>query len=134
MTTPFPEWLGRLAKAEKGPVSLPDAVRDQAYSHLVKVQGNWSTATLTGEVRSAPDADTALLAFTIGTPTFDGSHTSWSISLSEGWATSAGFPADDSLTGVQYFPYDFLLKPQGGNAERLIGGLFPVSGHITEPA
>jgi len=136
MTVPFKDWLDLLAFAKKGPVYLPVAVRGLAYSQTFSVPGDYTTATVTGQVRSAPDADTALVTFTFGTPSFSAGRTTWAYSLAAGsGANSTGaLPADDDGDGVQYFPFDFLLTPSGGSAERLFAGLLPVSGHITEPA
>lgn len=127
MTNPFPEWLALLAQARKGPVTMPVAVRGQAYQHNITVAGDWTSATLAGSVRAAPDSGTALATFTVGTPSLDSGSTTWVVSLT-GTQTNA-LPDDGDGDGVELFPYDFLL-----NNQRLFGGLFPLSGHITEPA
>lgn len=127
MNTPFTEWLKLLAQARKGPVTLPVAVRGQAYTHNIVIEGNWTSATLLGSVRAAPDSDSSLATFTIGSPVFDAGATAWVISLSS--AQTAALPVDGDGDGVELLPYDFIL-----NGQRLFGGLFPLSGHITEPA
>lgn len=126
MNTPFTEWLKLLAQARKGPVTLPVAVRGQAYTHNISVSGDWTASTLRGSVRASPDSSTALATFTIGTPALVSGSTVWIISFST--AQTAALPADGDGDGVEQFPYDFLL-----NGQRLFGGLFPLSGHITEP-
>jgi len=135
MNADFPEWLELLATAKKGPLQMPVAVRGQEYSHHIRVEGDFTGDTLTGQVRASPDADSPLVSFSIGTPDFDAGFTTWTVSLAQGsGANSTGvLPVDGTGTGVQYFPYDFLLQISGSNPERLIGGLLPVSGHITEP-
>lgn len=127
MNTPFTEWLNLLAQAGKGPVTLPVAVRGQAYSQPISVPGDYTGGTLIGSVRAAPDSDTALAVFTIGTPAFSDGRTLWTVTLST--AQTGALPVDGDGDGVERFPYDFLL-----NGERLFGGLLPLSGHITEPA
>lgn len=127
MTDPFPQWTALLAQARKGPVSLPVAVRGQAYQHNISISGDWTLSTLTGSVRASPDSGSVLAAFTIGTPSLVGGLTVWPVSLST--AQTTALPVDADGDGVEYFPYDFLL-----NNQRLFGGIFPLSGHITEPA
>tara|TARA_B100000678_G_scaffold164721_1_gene137521 strand:- start:1388 stop:1804 length:417 start_codon:yes stop_codon:yes gene_type:complete len=138
MTLPWQAWQDLLRVAKKGPVTLPPAVRGQLYSHIITYPGDVTTATLTGEVRASPDATSALVEFTIGTPSYDSGtgKTTWTFSLAEGSGSGStgALPADGDADGVQYFPYDFLLALSGGAEERLFGGLLPVSGHITEPA
>lgn len=136
MTTQYTAWLAALAAARKGPVTLPTATRKLAYSQVITLNGDFSTAAITGQIRSAPDSDTILAAFTVGTLSFAGGLTSFTISLAAGTgANSTGvLPADSDMDGVEYFPFDILMTPSGGAAERLFGGLLPVSGHITLPA
>ena len=124
MATEYQEWLASLGGLR---ADMPVAVRGQALSHTVTYPGDVTTATLTGSVRAAPDSDTALATFTIGTPAFADGVTTWAISLGEGdWGS---IPADTDGNGTTVLPFDFLL-----NNNRLFGGLFTVSGHITEPA
>lgn len=137
MTTQYTAWLQSLAAANKGPVTLPTATRKLAYSHVIALTGpDYSGATITGQVRSSPDSDTILAAFTIGTLAYSDGVTTVPISLAAGTGSNSTgvLPADSDLDGVEYFPFDFLMTPSGGAAERLFGGLLPVSGHITLPA
>ncbi len=128
----YKSWLNLLSVAKKGPVTIDPAVRGQAYSHTLSLPGNLTTATLKGEVRANPDSNATLAAFTIGTPVYDGERTRWAYSLSA--SVTGSLPVDGDGDGVEYFPFDFLLTLSGGDAERLIGGILPLSGHITEPA
>lgn len=135
-STHFQDWLNLLAIAKTGPYTLKPAVRGQLWTFSFSVPGDLTTATLTGEVRSGPDSGTALAEFTIGTPAFNDGYTTWAISLAAGTGpnSTGSLPSDGDGNGTEYFPYDFLLKPSGGSAGRLFGGLLPLSGHITEPA
>jgi hypothetical protein len=135
MSTQWNLWKSTLLAQGKGPLDLAPATRGQYYEVTITYPGNVTTATLTGSVRSSPDSGTALAAFTIGSPAFAGGVTTWAASLAEG--TGAGstgvLPSDSDGDGVEEFPYDFLLTFAGASAERLFGGILPVSGHITEP-
>lgn len=136
MSSQWDAWKATLAAQNKGPHDLAPATRGQYYEVAIAYPGDVTTATLTGSVRSSPDSGTALSVFTIGTPAFADGVTTWIVSLAAG--TGAGstgvLPADTDGNGVEYFLYDFLLQLSGESAERLFGGLLPVSGHITEPA
>lgn len=129
MQTQFDTWLKTLGALR---ADLPPAVRGLAVTHTLSYPGNVATATLAGSVKSAPDSTSELAAFTIGTPVFADGVTTWVISLS-GTQTGA-LPADGDADGVALFVYDLLLSLSGGTAQRIAGGLFPVSGFVTEPA
>lgn len=137
MTTQYTAWLQSLAAANKGPVILWPATRKLVYNHVIALTGpDYSGAAFAGQVRSAPDSDAILAAFSIGTITYSGGKTFVPISLAAGTGSNSTgvLPADSDLDGIEYFPFDFLMTPSGGAAERLFGGLLPVSGHITLPA
>jgi hypothetical protein len=119
----YQEWLRLLRQARKGPVTLPVCVRGQEYRHTIEIEGDWTTGTLASEIKVAPNADTPLATFAIGNVSFDGTYTSFECFLSA--SETLALPALPE--GVDNFLYDFLL-----NGERLIGGLFPVSGFITD--
>lgn len=135
MSDQWTAWKATLAAQQKGPLDLTPATRGQHYEITITYPGDVTTATLAGSVRSSPDSGTALAAFTIGAPAFASGVTTWTVYLVAG--TGAGstgiLPADTDGDGVEYFPYDFLITFAGESAERLFGGLLPVSGHITEP-
>ena len=130
MTLPHQEWLLALGNRRADFIGSNGAIRGEAISHNVIYPGDLTTATLTGEVKAAPDSPTALLTFTIGTPVFADGKTTWPVSIAEGWT----FPADTDADGVEYGVYTFLLAPSGGSAQTIAGGLFQVIGFITEPA
>ena len=126
MNVQHPEWLKTLGR-RRADLPVSEQVRGQAISHLVRYPGDLTSATLTGTVKSAPDATAALATFTVGTPVFEDGETRWVVSLTG--AQTGALPADSDADGVEYFVYDFLL-----NNARLFGGLFPLSGFVTEPA
>lgn len=128
MTTQYTAWLQSLGRRR---ADMPMAVRKMPVSHTVTYPGDVTAATLAGKIKSAPDSPTALAVWTVGTPAFAGGVTTWTVSLT-GTQTNA-LPADGDLDGVSYFVYDFILT-QSGNPDRIFGGLFPLSGYITEPA
>lgn len=135
MTTQWNIWKNTLSAQQKGPHDLTPATRGQFYQVPIIAAGDLTAATLTGSVRSSPDSTSTLAVFSVAAPTFADGKTTWVASLAEGsGANSTGsLPVDGDGNGVEQFPYDFLLKFPGEKAERLFGGLLPVSGHITEP-
>jgi len=113
---------------------MPMTVRGLAISHTVTFPGNVTTATLSGSIKASPDATAELAVFTIGTPSFDAGTglTSWVVGLT-GTQTGA-LPIDAGGSGRIELIYDFLLTLSGGTPQRIFGGLFPLSGFVTEPA
>lgn len=125
MSTLWSEWLATLGTQR---ADLKPAVRGQLFGPFtITHPGDVTGDTLLGSVRAETDSTTALATFTIGTPSFSDGVTTWTYSLpADGWAN---VPADADGNGVEVLPYDFILDGQ-----RIFGGLFTVSGHITEPA
>lgn len=127
MATPFADWLASLGSRR---ANLPPAVRGLAVVHNVSYTGDVSAGTLAGSIKASPDATTELAVFSVASPVFADGVTTWQIGLT-GLQTGA-MPADIDGSGVEYFVYDFLLTIDG-NTERLFGGLFALSGFVTEP-
>lgn len=129
METQYTKWLQSLGRQR---ADMPVAVRKLPVSHTVTYTGNVTTATLTGSIKSSPDSTSELAVWTVGTPSFADGVTTWVISLT-GTQTDA-LPSDGTGEGVTYLIYDFLLTLSGGSPDRIFGGLFPLSGFVTEPA
>lgn len=127
MTTPYTDWLASLGTSR---ADMPMQTRGLELNHVIKYPGDVTDATLIGSVKVAPDSPASLANFIIAAPTFDGTNTSWVVSLSE--SQTASLPADGNGDGLTYLLFDFLLTLSGGSAQRLFGGLLPVSGFITE--
>ena len=129
MASQFNTWLKTL-----GPLraDMPMTVRGQAISHTVTYAGNVTTAVLAGSVKASPDATSELAVFTVGTPVFADGVTTWTVSMA-GSVTGA-LPADANGDGRVDLIFDFILTLSGGTPQRIFGGLFPVSGFVTEPA
>lgn len=129
MATQYDTWLSTLGGLR---ADMPMTVRGLSISHTVTYSGNVTTATLKGAVKVSPDATAELATFTVGAPAFADGVTTWAISLN-GTQTGA-LPADGDGDGREVFIFDFLLTLSGGTPQRIFGGLFPVSGFVTEPA
>jgi hypothetical protein len=129
----YQTWLGTLG-TRRADMPAAEQVRGLPISHTITFPGNVTTATLEGAVKASPDATAELATFTIGTPSFDAGTglTSWVVSLSD--AQTLALPADTEGDGIETFIYDFVLTLSGGSPERIMGGLFPLSGFVTEPA
>ena len=125
----FNPWLVALGSRR---ADMPVADRGLAVSHIITFPGNVTTATLEGAVKASPDATAELAVFTVSTPVFEDGLTRWTVSLSG--AQTLGLPADTDGDGVELFYYDFLLTLSGGAPQRIMGGIFTLSGFITEPA
>ncbi|NBW09754.1 MAG: hypothetical protein EBR82_17195 [Caulobacteraceae bacterium] len=139
MSTTFDAWLQQLAAAGKGgsaltATDLPPATRGLAWSLPIALQGNWSTASLAGAIRAAPDAASALATLSITGGTFDSAsgYTTWTATLASGTgANSTGaLPADTDGDGVEKFPISFLFTPSGGSQSLLFGGAFTLVGKV----
>lgn len=129
MMTKHNIWLSTLGRVR---ADMPMTVRGLAISHTVTYPGDVTSATLIGAIKESPDATAELAVFTVGEPVFTNGVTSWTISLT-GSQTGA-LPADGDGDGREDFIYDFLLTLPGGSFARIFGGLFPLSGFVTEPA
>jgi hypothetical protein len=129
MATQYDTWLSTLGGLR---ADMPMTVRGLPISHTVTYPGNVTTAALAGSVKASPDATAELATFTVGTAVFADGVTTWPISLT---GTQTGpLPADTDGDGETVVIYDFLLTLSGGSPQRIFGGLFPVSGFVTEPA
>jgi hypothetical protein len=67
----------------------------------------------------------------VGAPAFADGRTTWALSLTA--IQTAALPLEGDGSGVAEFPIDAVLTLSGGNAERLFGGIVPVSGYVTLP-
>jgi hypothetical protein len=136
MATQYQTWLQSLGALRADLGTDGRQVRGLAVSHTLNYPGDVTDATLEGAVKASPDATSELATFTIGTPVFSGGVTTWTFSLAEGsGANSTGaLPADGDGDGLAYFIYDLVLTLAGGSAQRVCGGLFVISGFVTEPA
>ena len=128
----FDPWLAQLAAAGKGPVTLY-AFRGRAFSQTITLSGNWTGATMRGQIRLEPDAATSLAAFTVTGPVIVGDATQFTISLAAGsGANSTGvLPADAAGENYIELPFDLLMTPAGGAEDTLFGGVFTLVGRIT---
>jgi len=125
MANQYTAWLLSLGTKRADLTGPFNAVRGQAISHTITYPGDVTASVLAGTVKASPDATAELLTFTIGTPSFAGGVTTWTATIAEDWT----FPVDVDGDGVTYAIYDFTLDDQ-----RIIGGLFEVSGFVTENA
>jgi hypothetical protein len=129
MGSEYAAWLGTL-----GPLraDMPMVVRGQRIDHLVVYPGNVSGAALYGSVKASPNATAELAIFDVGPPdiALNPGATTWAVSLTG--AATGGLPTNVENGGIDQFIYDFLLEIDGA-PRRIFGGLFPVSGFVTEP-
>lgn len=122
----YKTWLRTLGTRR---ADMPAVVRGLPMAHRIALSGDMTSASLTGSVKASPDSTSVLAAFSISDPVFADGVTTWDFGLSR--AQTGALPAGDE--GESEFIFDFLLTPSGGLTERLFGGLFPVSGFVTEP-
>lgn len=139
MNTTFDTWLRELAAAGKGGSALsatdiPAAIRGEYWPMQIQLSGNWATATLEGQIRSAPDAPSALATVTISAADYDASAevTTWTASLASGTGSNStgNLPADTEGNGEEKFPIAFYITPSGGTRGLLFGGAFTLLGKV----
>jgi hypothetical protein len=126
MANKFPEWLKSLGTRR---ADLPPAVRGQAVRHTIRWPGDQTSAVLVGTIKATPDATSELAIWSVGAGVFDGTDTRWEVSLTGG--QTLALPSDNDFSGTETFVYDFLIT-QGGFTQRVFGGLFTLSGFVTE--
>lgn len=133
MAGQFDTWLREQSLAGKGGVRLQAASRARLYVLGVSLPGDWTGATLRGEVHAAPDSPTVLAEFQISGPVVDAGRSLFTVSLGAGTGTdtTGALPADGDLDGVEEFPVDFLLTPSGGAEELLFSAVLPLTGRVT---
>jgi hypothetical protein len=132
MSGQFTDWLNQLALDNKGPVRFRSITRGLPWvGDVVSYPGDVMTATLEMDIRAAPNAPSKLVDVTVGAPTLVGGRTVWPLSLTA--AQTAALPMEGDGSGVAEFPIDAVLTPSGSSAQRLFGGIIPVSGFITIP-
>lgn len=131
MSSQYTTWLKTLGSL-RADMRASETVRGLPVSHTITYPGDVTTATLEGSVKASPDATAELATFTIGTPVFADGLTTWTVSLT-GTQTGA-LPTDGDGDGLETFIFDFVLTLSGQGPQRIIGGLFPLSGFVTEPA
>jgi hypothetical protein len=132
MSGQFTDWLNQLALDRKGPVRFKSITRGLPWSgDVVSYPGDVTTATLEMDIRAAPNAPSKLVDVTVGDPTLISGRTVWPLSLTA--AQTAALPMEDDGSGVAEFPIDAVLTLSGSAAQRLFGGIIPVSGFVTIP-
>lgn len=127
------EWLKSLGTQRQ---DLPAIRRLKPVSHTVTYPGNVTTGTLTGAIKASPNTEAELVTFTIGTASYDAGtdKTSWVVSLTGTQTNGTNLPISGDGSAVDYFVFDFLFQPSGGDVGLLFGGLVEVTGFVTEPA
>jgi hypothetical protein len=130
----FDDWLRDLAAAGKGGITLT-ARRGLAFNLLFTLPGDWTGATLEGQVRTAPDAASSLSAFTCSTGTYDAGLglTPFTATLDAGTGVGSTGVLTAAPTGDPHadFVFDLLLTPSGGDKELLFGGVLRLLGKVT---
>jgi len=139
MKTDFDEWLAMLAAGNKGgpdlcPSIIPAAVRGNAWTCPIELPGDYSTATIAGAVRSAPDASSVLVTMTVSSGTYSSATntTTFTASLASGTGSNStgALPTDTDGNGYVALPAAFTITPSGGSAELLMGWAFIVQGKV----
>ena len=139
MKTEFDEWLAVLAAGQKGgpdlsPGIIPAAVRGDPWKAPIELPGDYSTATLTGRIRIAPDAGAVLATMTITAGTYNSTTqtTTFTASLPGGSGSNGtgSLPADTDGNSVAAFPATFTITYADATSELLLGFAFVVQGKV----
>lgn len=134
MRTPFDNWLSELRRAGKGGRILPAHTRGRTFRQLFRLPGDFSAAEFRSEIRAAPDATAALVAFTFSAPAYDAAtgKTTVVMSLSAANSLPPVLPAPTDPDATAWYPFDILVTPSGGTADLLLGGVLPIIGRVTQ--
>ena len=137
MKTSFDTWLAELASAGRGGSALasddvPIATRGLAWSMIVALAGDWTTATLAGSVSAAPDAASPLATFTVSSASYSSvtGYTTWTLSLASGTGSnSTGALPPEGVRRIMKGKYSTPSPSVSvGSANTLIGGALSVVG------
>lgn len=126
----FPKWSAQLKKDGVGPFAMPSIVRTLPYGVTLTLEGDFSLSTFTMQARAAPDSPQVLATFTCDPGDFANDETRIRITLGSG--AQGGLPADTDGDGVEILVYDIICSPPVGNDFRILGGLIPISGIVTQ--
>lgn len=129
METQFPQWLKSLGQRRR---DMPPVDRGLPFSHLIRYSGDVTTWQIVGTVKASPDAATELATFTISAPTYDADTglTAWVATLTPEQTLALG---GANFEGVTQRFFDFVIsESEGANPRRLMAGIFPISGFVTE--
>lgn len=130
MATQWAEWLSELKAAGKGGVRLKGIDRGLPYSLAFSIPLNVTGDSFDASLRLSPDASgSTLVDFTIAIGTYSAGATLVTLSLTQ--VQTAALPADGDLDGVEEFVFDLLRTPSGGTQARLIGGVIPILGKVS---
>lgn len=130
MATQWDAWLRELKAAGKGGVRLKGIDRGLPYSLAFSIPLDVTADAFDASLRMAPDASGATLVdFTIVVGTFTAGATLITLSLTQ--VQTAALPADGDIDGVEEFVFDLLRTPSGGTQARLIAGVIPILGKVT---
>lgn len=123
------EWLRQLAAANKRGVALR-VPRHAPFSQAISLPGDFTGATLIGQVRLYPDAaGAAQVAFTVAGPVVASGRSKFTVTLTE--AQLEALPAAPVGEAEVTLVYDLLLTPAAGTKELLFGEEFIVIGGAT---
>lgn len=132
MKTTFEPWLDHMDRAGKGGRALVQrGERGRTVRIVVNLDGDWTGATLRGEVRISPDAIGDPIAPIIFSPPVVVGGVSTFVGTI---ASATVFPAPAPGEEVAAFPFDLLFKPAGEEEALLIGSALEIAGRVTAPS
>lgn len=129
----FETWLRELRAAGKGGVRLKPIDRGLPYSLSLEVSADWSADSFDAALRLYPDAaGSPLVAFTIVVGAYTAGATVITLSLTQvQTANTAIIPPDTAFDGAIDLAFDLLRTPAGGAQTRILGGVIPVLGKVS---
>jgi hypothetical protein len=125
-------WLAALKAAGKGGEVYHQLTIDRGlpYSKELAFGADMSGDAFDATLKASPDAATELATFTITVGAYADGVTPVTLELTD--LETDALPADGDLDGVEEFVFDILRTPLGGVQERLLAGMIPVAGMVTE--
>jgi hypothetical protein len=129
------DWLRLMAAAGKGGARFPQLEIDRGlpWVKVLAFGADYSGDTFRAALRLEPDApDSPLVELNVAV----GSHalgvTPVTVSLTKAQtANPAIIPPDSVFAGVIELAFDLLHAPAGGTEYRILAGIIPVSGKVT---
>lgn len=128
----YESWLSDLRAAGKGGLRLPQLAIDRGlpYRKLIAISADVASHTFKASLRLDPDATgSTLVDFTVTVYPFSGGFTNLLLSLTDG--QTAALPGDAAAEGSVDLAFDILITPPADAQQRLLGGVIPVLGKVT---
>lgn len=132
MATQWEDWLRDLRTAGKGGERFAQLTinRGRVWSKQLRFAYDFSADTFACNLAVAPDG-TTLVSPSASVGAYTDGYTIVTLSLTAvQTANPSLIPADGDLNGVEDLCFDLVRTPSGGDPDRLMAGVIPISGKV----